>query len=97
MPEILSSDIKDHTVYESLPISYEVQARGIPEPEARWLIEGKTIKEEPGRVKITQDGEKYKLSIKEVKLEDMGEIKVIVKNKEGEAVETAQLKVIRKY
>lgn len=96
VPEILSSDIKDHTVYESLPISYEVTARGIPDPEAQWVHEGKPIKEEPGRVKITQIGDKFKLEIKEVKMEDMGEMKVVVKNKLGEAIETAKLNVIRK-
>lgn len=79
-----------------MPISYEVRARGIPDPEAHWMHEGTEIKPEAGRVKITQDGDKFKLDIKEVKLEDMGEIKVIVKNKEGQTAEAATLKVIRK-
>lgn len=96
VPEILSSDMKDQTVYESLPISYEVTARGIPDPEAQWVHDGKPITAEPGRVKITQVGDKFKMEIKEVKMEDMGEMKCVVKNKEGEAVEKAKLNVIRK-
>lgn len=76
-------------------MSYEVRARGIPDPEAHWMHEGKYIKEEPNRVKITQDGDKFKLVFKEVKMEDMGEIKVVVQNKLGEQAETAMLKVIR--
>lgn len=83
-------------MYESLPISYEVSARGIPEPEAKWMHEGKPIAPEPGRIRITQDGEKFKLDIKEVKLEDQGEIKVVIVNKVGEVAEIAKLNVIRK-
>lgn len=59
------------------------------------MHEGKYIKEEPNRVKITQDGDKFKLVFKEVKMEDMGEIKVVVQNKLGEQAEAAMLKVIR--
>lgn len=96
VPEILSSDIKDHTVYESLPISYEVRARGIPDPVAQWLHDGEQIKDEPNRVKITQHGDNFKLEIAQVKLEDMGEIKVVILNKVGDQTEAANLKVIRK-
>ncbi|XP_055686187.1 obscurin isoform X7 [Lutzomyia longipalpis] len=94
VPEILSSDIKDHTVYESLPISYEIQARGIPEPEANWMHEGKYVKEDGNRVKITKDGEKFKLNITEVKMEDQGEYKVVIHNKLGEKAQQAVLTVI---
>lgn len=61
------------------------------------MHEGKYIKEEPNRVKITQDGDKFKLVFKEVKMEDMGEIKVVVQNKLGEQAEAAMLKVIREW
>lgn len=88
--------MKEQTVYESLPVSYEISARGIPDPEAIWMHDGKEIKIEPGRVKITQDGEKFKLDIKEVKMEDQGEIKVVVQNKVGEQSERTKLHVIRK-
>ncbi|GAB0092620.1 Obscurin [Sergentomyia squamirostris] len=94
VPEIISSDIKDHTVYESLPISYEISARGIPEPEANWMHEGKYVKEDGNRVKITKDGEKFKLDIVEVKMEDQGEYKVVIHNKLGEKAQQAVLKVI---
>ncbi|XP_059609268.1 obscurin isoform X2 [Phlebotomus argentipes] len=94
VPEILSSDIKDHTVYESLPISYEISARGIPEPEANWMHEGKYVKEDGNRVKITKTGEKFKLDITEVKMEDQGEYKVVIHNKLGEKAQQAVLTVI---
>uniref|UniRef100_A0A1B0DPE4 Uncharacterized protein n=1 Tax=Phlebotomus papatasi TaxID=29031 RepID=A0A1B0DPE4_PHLPP len=94
VPEIISSDIKDHTVYESLPISYEISARGIPEPEAQWMHEGKYVKEDGNRVKITKDGEKFKLNITEVKMEDQGEYKVVIHNKLGEKAQQAVLTVI---
>lgn len=60
------------------------------------MHEGKYIQEEPGRVKITQNGDKFKVDFKEVKMDDHGEIKVVIHNKLGEAAEAATLKVIRK-
>lgn len=95
IPEILSEDIKDTHVYESTPISFEVTAQGIPKPEAQWLHDGKPIKAD-SRVKIIEDGNKYKLDITDVKLEDKGEYKVIIKNKLGEKVKQGVLSVSRK-
>lgn len=83
-------------MYESLPLSYEVRARANPEPEAHWTHDGKYIKEEAGRVSITHTGDSYKLVFKEVKMEDMGEIKVMIQNKLGEQAQQGFLKVIRK-
>lgn len=96
IPEILSEDIKDTHVYESTPISFEVTAQGIPKPEAQWLHDGKPIKAD-SRVKIIEDGNKYKLDITDVKLEDKGEYKVIIKNKLGEKVKQGVLSVSRKF
>ena len=49
------------------------------------------------RVKIVEDGNKYKLDITEVKLGDEGEYKVIIKNKLGEKAQQAILSVSRKH
>jgi hypothetical protein len=38
-----------------LPISYEIQARGIPKPEAEWLLNGTPVKGSD-RIKISNDG-----------------------------------------
>lgn len=70
-------------------------AQGIPKPEAQWLHNGKPIKAD-SRVKITEDGNKYKLEIAEVKLGDQGTYQVVVKNKLGEKAQQAVLDVSRK-
>lgn len=95
MPEISTGDIKDKHQYESCPISFEVVAQGIPKPEAQWLHNGKPMKAD-SRIKIVEDGNKYKLDITEVKLGDEGEYKVIIKNKLGEKAQQAVLSVSRK-
>lgn len=70
-------------------------AQGIPKPEAQWLHNDKPIKADD-RVKIIEDGNKYKLEIAEVKLGDEGNYKVIIKNKLGEKAQQAVLDVTRK-
>lgn len=35
-PEIISSDVKDINSYETLAIKYEIKAKGIPRPDAKW-------------------------------------------------------------
>lgn len=88
--------MKDKTQYESLPISFEVKANGVPKPEAQWFINDKPIKADGTRVKIIDENGVYKLDIKEVKLEDEGTFKVVIKNKLGEKSATAKLSVTRK-
>lgn len=91
----MKEDLKDTLVFESTPIAFEVTAQGIPKPEAQWLHDGKPVKGD-SRVKITEEGDKYKIDITDVKMEDKGEYKVIIKNKIGEKSKQAVLSVTRK-
>uniref|UniRef100_A0A1A9ZZH6 Obscurin n=1 Tax=Glossina pallidipes TaxID=7398 RepID=A0A1A9ZZH6_GLOPL len=83
-PEISHVDIFEKHSFESVPLKYEVIAHGIPKPEAVWLQDGKEIKADGQRTFITVDKDVYRLERKELKLEDAGEYKVIIKNKVGE-------------
>lgn len=83
-------------MYESCPISFEVTAQGIPEPDAQWLHNGKPIKSDE-RVKVIQDGNLYKLDIIEAKLGDAGSYQVNITNKLGEEIRKAELNVSREY
>lgn len=74
---------------------FEIEATGSPKPEVEWSHEGKTIKAD-NRIKITENGNKYKLEILDTKLEDAGSYKVVVKNKLGEKFQTGDLSVTRK-
>lgn len=96
LPEILQDNFKESHQYESCPISFEVTAQGIPKPEATWLHDGKPLKAD-GRIKIIEQGDLYKLDITEVKLDDKGEYKVIVKNQLGEQQRQGVLSVSRKF
>lgn len=35
-PEIISSNMNDRNIYESLATKFEIQAKGIPRPDAKW-------------------------------------------------------------
>jgi len=73
-----------------------VEAHGTPKPEAIWYHNGVPLKAD-NRIKIIEEGDKYKLLITEVKLGDEGEYSVVVKNKLGEKKQTAILSVSRKF
>lgn len=96
MPEILASDLKDQSVYESTPISFEIIAQGIPKLEAQWTLNDKPLKAGE-HYNITEDGLRYKLSIADVKLDDAGTFKISVKNKLGELSKQCKLNVMREY
>lgn len=55
VPEILSCDVGDKSQFESVPISYECTAHGVPNPEVQWLHDGKPITADK-RIKITDNG-----------------------------------------
>lgn len=71
-------------------------AQGVPKPEVQWLHNGKPVKADD-RIKITEDGNIYKIELTEVKLGDEGTYKAIVKNKLGEKAQQAVLEVSRMY
>lgn len=95
MPEIQQDNLKETHQFESCPITFEVVATGIPKPEATWLHDGKPLKAD-GRIKIVETGDLYKLDITDVKLEDKGAYKLILKNAQGEQMRQGVLSVSRK-
>ncbi|XP_049307131.1 obscurin isoform X3 [Bactrocera dorsalis] len=83
IPEIQHADILEKHSFESVPLKYEIIAKGIPKPEAVWYHDGKPIQADQ-RVATIVDGDKYRLEIKELQLSDAGEYRVVIKNKCGE-------------
>ncbi|XP_064554448.1 obscurin isoform X2 [Drosophila montana] len=83
VPEIVHIDVFQIHSFESLPLKYEVIAKGIPKPEAVWYHDGKPLTSN-GHFDIGVDGDRYKLEVKSLDLEDAGEYKVVIKNKCGE-------------
>lgn len=95
-PEILASDLKDQSVYETTPVKFEIVAQGIPKLEAQWTLNDKPLKSDD-HFNITNDGLKYTLEIADVALSDAGQFKVVVKNKLGELSKQCVLSVMRMY
>ncbi|KRF85677.1 uncharacterized protein Dvir_GJ19688, isoform B [Drosophila virilis] len=83
VPEILHIDVFQIHSFESLPLKYEVIAKGIPKPEAMWYHDGKPLTSDD-HFGIAVDGDRYKLEVKSLDLKDAGEYKVVIKNKCGE-------------
>lgn len=94
MPEILASDLKDQSVYESTPVSFEVIAQGIPKPEAQWTLNGQRLAPNE-HYNIVEDDLRYKLSIADVHQSDKGQIQVVIKNRLAELTKQCTLDVMR--
>uniref|UniRef100_A0A1B6FN80 Obscurin n=1 Tax=Cuerna arida TaxID=1464854 RepID=A0A1B6FN80_9HEMI len=92
-PEILSSDMKDRTVYESLSTIFQVEAKGVPRPDAKWYKENEELKVDD-HTKISEQGQKYVLELRKIRPGDAGFYKCKIINRLGEKVENAQLSVL---
>lgn len=91
----MSADFESKTTFDSLPISWQVEAHGVPRPEGQWILNGNVVKSSD-RVKITESGEKYIIEIKDVIMADKGEWNFVAKNRLGEKKLNTNLEVIRK-
>ncbi|XP_021696069.1 LOW QUALITY PROTEIN: obscurin [Aedes aegypti] len=92
-PEILKTDIADVTTFDSLPLSWMVEADGIPRPTVAWMHNGEEVKASE-RIRITDSGTLYKIENLDVKEADAGEWKAVVKNRIGEKSLPCNLTVI---
>lgn len=54
-PEILKTDIADVTTFDSLPLTWMVEADGIPRPTVAWVHNGEEVKASE-RIRITDSG-----------------------------------------
>lgn len=62
-------------MFDSLPLKYEIVARGIPKPEVKWLCNG-TVVMPSDRIKVTNVDDKYTLENLNVHRDDAGEWQV---------------------
>ncbi|XP_021942929.1 obscurin isoform X5 [Zootermopsis nevadensis] len=93
IPQIIGTDMDDRKIYESLYTTYEVQATGIPRPEAKWYHDGAEITSSD-HVKLSDSGESYKLELKDAQLSDAGTYKCKISNRLGEKTHEAKLSLI---
>ncbi|XP_057667150.1 obscurin isoform X16 [Diorhabda carinulata] len=93
-PMILGTNMKDGSRPESLDVTYIVKGFANPPPIATWTLDGKELKPEGNlRMKISQNGEEFKLEINKLDLKDAGVYQCILSNPVGKTVQQAILDV----
>ncbi|XP_045464016.1 obscurin isoform X11 [Harmonia axyridis] len=93
-PSVLTTNMKDGSRPESLGITYIVRGFANPPPTAKWMHNDKEITPESHlRMKVSQEGEEFKLEIKKLKMEDAGTYSCILSNILGQAAQNAVLEV----
>ncbi|CAH1180870.1 unnamed protein product [Phyllotreta striolata] len=93
-PIVLATNMKDGSRPESLDITYIVKGFANPPPVATWTLDGKEIKPDGNlRMKISQNGEEFKLEIQKLDLKDAGVYQCILSNPVGKIVQQAVLDV----
>lgn len=84
--------MEKRNIFESLSTSYFVDATGIPRPTATWYKDGVELKESD-RVKISDEGETYRLELLNLVMDDAGIYKVKIANRLGEKTQEAKLEL----
>ncbi|XP_034942777.1 obscurin isoform X3 [Chelonus insularis] len=77
-PKIIKK-MTDTFAYIETDATMTVQIQASPAPEVKWYKDGQVI-EASDRIKISQEGDQYHLTIKECRLEDIGSYSIIAKN-----------------
>jgi len=83
-------------VFESLSTTYFVQATGIPRPTATWIKDGVALSASD-RVVITEEGDTYRLEVKDLVMADSGVYKCKITNRLGEVSQEAKLDLTGKH
>lgn len=90
LPVITNHDLVERNVFESLSTSYFVQASGIPRPDATWTRDGVELKASD-RVIISDDGDTYRLEVKDLVIADGGLYQCKISNRLGAVTQEAKL------
>lgn len=91
-PEIISHNLEDRKVTESTSTCYQVKVAGVPRPTIKWFRDGKEITSSD-KVKISEDGDTYKLELLDLQTTDSGSYSFKVTNELGEKSKEAKLNV----
>ncbi|CAD6189830.1 unnamed protein product [Caenorhabditis auriculariae] len=94
-PPRFTETLVDKTETEENTVVFEVRVEGEPKPEVTWYLNGQELVQSE-RIEIREFDGSIKLQIKNLKLEETGEIKAVAKNSEGSAETSSKLTVTRK-
>lgn len=86
--------LRHQYVIEGTPVKFEVKISGYPQPDVKWLYNGKEVEADGESVLIAShpDGT-HSLSFAAVELDDAGEYSIVATNKFGKSVSDAILSV----
>uniref|UniRef100_A0A1I7XGY0 Immunoglobulin I-set domain protein n=1 Tax=Heterorhabditis bacteriophora TaxID=37862 RepID=A0A1I7XGY0_HETBA len=87
--------LSDKCEIEENTVVFEARIEAEPEPLIKWYLKGEQLKSSD-KVEIREFDGSIKLELKNISLEDAGEIKCIAENSEGSAESSANLSVSRK-
>ncbi len=76
---------------------YSVACDGDPKPVCKWTKDGKPIDTKDGHFAITEESGVYKLSIKEVTMDDKGTYQAEFTNRAGEKKVSSTMNVLCKF
>lgn len=91
----LIKGLKDTKAEENETVTFEIRLEGYPEPEIKWMHNGEEIVPDGDSIrvsKLTPDGV-AKLTIQNVKLNDVGDYRVVVSNVAGQVSSYGNLSV----
>uniref|UniRef100_A0A1I7S955 Muscle M-line assembly protein unc-89 n=1 Tax=Bursaphelenchus xylophilus TaxID=6326 RepID=A0A1I7S955_BURXY len=80
-------------VTEKETVQFSSTIQGEPKPEVQWTVNNKPVATSDGKFVLSEDGNKYTLTIKDTALENAGEIQVQAKNPLGSDKAAAYLEV----
>ncbi|XP_064646394.1 muscle M-line assembly protein unc-89-like isoform X2 [Lineus longissimus] len=86
----IARGFQDLTVEQGTACSFECDVTGSPIPEVTWSFNGEKVKS-AGNIKLSQDNERYGLSIVKASQKEIGEYSCTATNKVGTAKCAAQL------
>ncbi|XP_016767640.1 obscurin isoform X7 [Apis mellifera] len=91
-PHIIKSTLADKTVYETQTIVFEVEATSLPRADAKWFKDGKPLRSGE-RVRIESSGERFRMELSKIIIEDEGVYTCSFSNKLGEDMTEGYLTV----
>ncbi|XP_031365474.1 obscurin isoform X3 [Apis dorsata] len=91
-PHIIKTTLADKTVYETQTIVFDVEATSLPRADAKWFKDGKPLRSGE-RVRIESSGERFRMELSKIIVEDEGVYTCSFSNKLGEDMTEGYLTV----
>lgn len=95
-PFIIGNDLVNLVVKKGQVIKFDIKYGGEPEPEVKWLLDDKEIKEDGDRVTIDKYERNTVITVRKTVRSDSGKYKLVLTNSSGKCEGTADVVVLGK-